>query len=92
VTFELAMLDAELSKGGPPDADTVRRLIGVEATMMEALAPLAELADALEGAAERDPEQERAFVLVIEATGEMLQGLDRAREATAALDGAARRI
>jgi hypothetical protein len=28
---------------------------------------------------------------VIEATGEMLQGLDRAREATAALGGAAPR-
>ena len=91
VTFELALLEAELSKGGPPEADTVRRLIGVEATMMEALAPLAELADALEAAAERDAAQERAFVLVIEATGVMLQGLDRAREATAALGGAAPR-
>jgi hypothetical protein len=91
VTFELALLEAELGKGGLPDADTVRRLVGVEATMMEALAPLAELADALEGAAELDPAQERAFVLVIEATGEMLQGLDRAREATAALGGAAPR-
>lgn len=85
VTFELALLEAELAKGEPPGEDTVRRLIGVEATMMEALAPLAELADALERAAERDPAQERAFVLVIEATGVMLQSLDRARAATAAL-------
>lgn len=92
VTFELALLEAELANGGPANDDTVRRLIGVEATMMEALAPLAELADALECAAERDPEQEQAFVLVIEATGLMLQGLDRAREATAALDGSGRRI
>jgi hypothetical protein len=84
-TFELALLEAELSEGGPPGEDTVRRLIGVEATMMEALAPLAELAEALELAAERDPAQERAFVLAIEATGVMLQGIDRAREATAAL-------
>lgn len=91
VTFELALLEAELGKGGPPGADTVRRLVGVEATMMEALAPLAELADALESAAERDPAQERAFVLVIEATGVMLQSLDHAREATAALGGAAPR-
>lgn len=86
-TFELALLEAELAKGGPPGADTVRRLVGVEATMMEALAPLAELADALEVAAERDPAQEQAFVLVIEATGVMLQGIDRARDATAALGG-----
>ena len=91
-TFELALLEAEFAKGGPPGADIVRRLIGIEATMMEALAPLAELADALESAAERDPAQERAFVLVIEATGVMLQGLDRAREATAALDGGKGRI
>ena len=87
VTFELALLEAELSKGEPPGKDIVRRLVGVEATMMEAIAPLAELADALERAAERDPAQERAFVLVIEATGVMLQGIDRAREATAALGG-----
>jgi hypothetical protein len=89
VTFELALLEAELSKGEPPGKDIVRRLVGVEATMMEALAPLAELADALERAAERDPAQERAFVLVIEATGVMLQSLDRAREATAALGSTA---
>jgi hypothetical protein len=91
VTFELALLEAELAKGGSPGEDAVRRLVGVEATMMEALAPLAELADALECAAEHDPAQERAFVLVIEATGVMLQGLDSAREATAALGGVSRR-
>lgn len=92
VTFELALLETELAKGEPLGEDAVRRLVGVEATMMEALAPLAELADALERAAERDPAQERAFVLVIEATGVMLQGLDRARTATAALGGAAHRV
>jgi len=81
VTFELALLEAESGK------NPVRRLIGLDATMMDALAPLAELADALERAAERDAAQERAFVLVIEATGEMLQALDRARAATAALGG-----
>jgi hypothetical protein len=86
-TFELALLEAELAESDPPTEGTVRRLIGVEATMMEALAPFAELADALELAAERDPAQEQAFVLVIEATGVMLQGIDRAREATAALGG-----
>jgi len=81
VTFELALLEAESGK------NPVRRLIGLDATMMDALAPLAELAGALERAAERDAAQERAFVLVIEATGEMLQALDRARAATAALGG-----
>lgn len=87
VIFELALLEAEIGKDKPPGEDAMQRLIGLEATMMEALAPLAELADALERAAERDPAQERAFVLVIEATGVMLQGLDRARAATAALAG-----
>lgn len=87
VTFELALLEPALGQGGPTDDDIVRRLVGLDATMMDALAPLAELADALERAAERDAEQERAFVLVIEATGVMLQHLDRAREATAALAG-----
>jgi hypothetical protein len=91
VTFELALLEAELGKGGPPGEDIVHRLVGLDATMMEALAPLAELADALERAAECDPAQERAFVLVIEATGVMLQALDRAREATAAVSRPARR-
>lgn len=89
VTFELALLEAESGKGELSDEDAVRRLVGVDATMMEALSPLAELADALEGAAERDAAQERAFVLVIEASGVMLQALDRARAATAALEGAA---
>ena len=91
VAFELALLEAEPSSGEPPGKEIVRRLVGVEATMMDAMAPLAELADALERAAERDPAHERAFVLVIEATGVMLQGLDRAREATAALGGTASR-
>lgn len=92
VTFELAMLEADLANGEPPGEDAVRRLVSVEATMMEALAPLAELADALERAAERDPSQERAFVLVIEATGVMLESLDGAREATSALGGGRVRI
>jgi hypothetical protein len=83
VTFELALLKSELGKSGEPDAAAVRRLVGLDATMMEALAPLAELADELERAAERDPEQERAFVVVIEAAGVMLQHLDRARTAAA---------
>jgi hypothetical protein len=89
VTFELALLEAECGRGELPGKDALRKLIGLDATMMEALAPLAELSDALERAAERDDAQERAFVLVIEATGVMLQGLDRSRAATAALGGGA---
>jgi hypothetical protein len=87
VTFELALLETELGMAERPDAASVRRLVGLDATMMEALAPLAELADQLESAAERDPEQEQAFVLVIEAAGVMLQRLEQARDATAVLGG-----
>ena len=53
--------------------------------MMTALAPLADLADRLEVAAERDEANERAFVLVIESAGAMLQSLNDAKEATQAL-------
>jgi hypothetical protein len=53
--------------------------------MMSALAPLADLADRLEVAAERDEANERAFVLVIESAGAMLQSLNDAKEATQAL-------
>jgi hypothetical protein len=52
---------------------------------MDALAAVADLADALEKAAERDEEKERAFVLVIEALGVMLQGLEKAKAATETL-------
>lgn len=86
VTFELALLEAELARAQFPEPGATRLLVGLDATMMEALAPLAELADEFERAAEHDPEHEAAFVLVIESAGVMLRGLDRARAATQVVD------
>ena len=85
VTFELALMASEWSGDRSERAGVVQHLVGLEAAMMDALAQLAELADELESAAERDEQNERAFVLVIEATGVMLQGLEQARAAADAL-------
>ena len=85
VTFELALLQAELGEDKADAATVVRTLSRADATMMDALAAVTEVVDQLESAAERDEESERAFVLVIEATGVMLQGLEKARAATQAL-------
>jgi len=63
----------------------VRSLCRMDATMMDALAAVADVVEKLEDAAERDERNERAFVLVIEAAGVMLQGLEKARAATQAL-------
>lgn len=88
VVFELALLQPNLGEGEADAATVIQGLIGMDATMMGALAPVAEVADGLESAAERDDRYERAFVLVIEAAGVMLQGLEKARAATAALSAA----
>jgi hypothetical protein len=88
VTFELALLAPQAGASASDVATVTQRLIDLDATMMEALAPVAELADRLETAAERDDTHERAFVLVIEAAGVLLQGLKRASAATAALQSA----
>ena len=85
VTFELALLQAQLGEDKADAASAVRTLASMDATMMDALAAVADLADALEKAAERDEEKERAFVLVIEALGVMLQGLEKAKAATETL-------
>jgi hypothetical protein len=85
VMFELALLRARVDEGRADDAAVVRKLAGLDAAMMTALAPLADLADRLEVAAERDEANERAFVLVIESAGAMLQSLNDAKEATQAL-------
>ena len=85
VTFELALMASEWSGDQSERAGVVQHLVGLEAAMMDALAQLTELADELESAAERDEQNERAFVLVIEATGVMLQGLEKARAAADAL-------
>ena len=55
------------------------------AAMMDVLTRLADIADALEVAAERDETNEPAYVLVIEAKGILMQGLQRARAETQAL-------
>jgi len=88
VTFELALLQAQLGEDKVDAATVVRTLSSMDATMMDALAGLADVVDELEAAAERDEENERAFVLVIEAAGVMLQGLEKAKAATQALRSA----
>ncbi len=88
VTFELALLQAELGEGKAEAASAVQRLAGMDAVMMGAVAAMADVADELEKAAERDETNERSFVLVIEATAAMLQGLEKAKAATQALDAA----
>jgi hypothetical protein len=88
VTFELALLQTQLGEGKADAEAVVRTLSTMDATMMGALASVADFVDRLEKAAERDEANERAFVLVIEATGVMLQGLENAKIATEALRAA----
>ena len=88
VTFELALLQAELGEGKVAAAPAVQRLAGMDALMMGAVAAMADVVDELEKAAERDETYERSFVLVIEATAAMLQGLEQAKATTQALDAA----
>jgi hypothetical protein len=85
VTFELALLQAELGEGKAEAASAVQRLAGMDALMMGAVAAMADVVDQLEKAAERDETNERSFVLVIEATGAMLQGVEKAKATTQAL-------
>jgi hypothetical protein len=88
VMFELALLQAELQEGKADVAAAVKRLSGMDATMMQALAALPDAVDQLEKSAERDEANEPAFVLVIEASSVMLQGLRTAKAATEALGAA----
>jgi len=85
VTFELALLQAELGEGKAEAASAVQRLAGMDALMMGAVAAMADVVDELEKTAERDETHERSFVLVIEATGAMLQGVEKAKATTQAL-------
>ncbi|MBK6349086.1 MAG: hypothetical protein IPF50_04465 [Proteobacteria bacterium] len=85
VTFELALLQAEMGEGKAEAASAVQRLAGMDAVMMGAVAAMADVVDELEKAAELDEVYERSFVLVIEATAAMLQGLEKAKAATQAL-------
>jgi hypothetical protein len=88
VMFELALLQTEIAEGNADAATAVQRLSAMDATMMAAVAAMAEVADKLEKAAERDERNEPAFVLVIEATGFLLQALEKAKAATEALRAA----
>jgi hypothetical protein len=82
VTFELALLQAELGEDKVDDAGAVNRLSMMDAAMMGALEAVPDIVDQLEKAAERDEQYEPAFVMVIEAAGVMLQALEKARAAT----------
>ena len=84
VTFELALLQTEVGEGKAGAATVVERLTQMDATMMGAAVALVDVVEPLESAAEGDSEQERAYVLVIEALGVMLQGLKQAKAATQA--------
>ncbi|MFO1392286.1 MAG: hypothetical protein U1F09_00800 [Steroidobacteraceae bacterium] len=88
VTFELALLAPQAGAHESDVATVTQRLIDLDASMMEALAPVADLADRLESAAESDDAHEPAFVLVIDAAGALLQSLKKANAATAALQRA----
>ena len=92
VTFELALLQAELADNKAVAAAAVKRLSAMDATMMSALAAMTDVVDQFEEAAERDERHEPAFVLVIDATGVLLQALEKARAATEALVAAMRAI
>jgi len=88
VMFELALLQSELSEGKADAAATLRRLSGLDAAMMAVVVGATDLVDKMEKAAERDEQQEPAFVLLIDAVGILLQELERAKAATGALVGA----
>jgi hypothetical protein len=85
VMFEMALLQAQVDEGNADAESVVRTLSGMDAAMMEALAAVPDVVERFENAAERDEQNERPFVLVIEAAGVMLQDLDRARAATKSL-------
>ena len=88
VTFEVALLRAQLGEGKTNVASVVQALSSIDATIMGALASAADIVDELEKAAERDERNEPPFVMMIEATGAMLQGLEKAKVATEALRAA----
>jgi hypothetical protein len=89
VTFELALLQSQLADGQADDAAAVQRLSGMEAAMLAPMSALADVVEGLESAAERDETHERAFVVMLEAIGVRMQGLEQARTAAQALAAAA---
>ena len=85
VEFEVALLQAQLGEGKTNVPNVIKALSSMDATIMGALASAADVVDELEAAAERDERNEPPFVMMIEATGVMLQGLEKAKAATEAL-------
>ncbi len=90
VTFATSLLQAELATKGRPVAAAVvvQGLAQMDAAMLTAVSPMADLVERLERAAEADEACEPAFVAVIEAVGMMLEAVERAKSATEALRAA----
>jgi hypothetical protein len=85
VTFELALLQAELGEGEMPDTAAVQRLSNLDSTMMTALDAVADVAGQLEKAAELQEQCEPPFALVMQAARVMLRKFGNARAATQVL-------
>lgn len=82
VTFELALLDAEVQEASADASDAVRRLSAMDATLLSAVAAMTEIVDQLESVAENDDRLEPVYVRVVEAVGAVLQVLEKAKAAT----------
>jgi hypothetical protein len=85
VTFELALLQAELGEGEMPSTAVVQRLSNLDSTMMTALDAVADVAGQLEKAAELQEQYEPPFALVMQAARVMLRKFGNARAATQVL-------
>ncbi len=77
VVFELALMEDELARRRAGHLPPLQRLIGLEASMMGALTPIADFAERLEEAAVADPARFAAYVRVVETAGAMLEALGR---------------
>ena len=85
VTFELALLQAEIGEGKAVAAAVVQRLSNLDSTLMTVLDGSTDVASQLEKAAEQDEDNEPAFALVMQATEVMLRKVGNARAATQVL-------
>jgi len=85
VTFELALLEAEISEGRVDAADFVQRLSNMDSSMMMALDGIADVAGQLEKSAEDDERLEPAFAFLMQAARSMLGKFGDARAATEVL-------
>lgn len=85
VTFELALLEAELGEGRVEAADLVQRLSNMDSSMMMALDGVVDVAGQLEKSAEDDERLEPAFAFLMQAARLMLGKFGDARAATEVL-------